>query len=252
VTQFPVASEAIRSRSAATKPAVTVAVTLYNYERFVLECLDSLLRQTQKELEIVVVDDASTDGGLSAVSAWLEAHEREIFAYQVHRHHENMGLPVARNTGFTRASADLVFAMDADNTLYPRAIARCREAIEASGADGAYTQLELFGARSGIGLADFWSRERFQVQNYVDAMALLKKSAWQKVGGYTQLSVSGWEDYDFWCKFVEQGLRCTFVPEILCRYRVHDASMSATVTIPKTHALVIDMSIRHPWLHLHL
>jgi GT2 family glycosyltransferase len=142
--------------------------------------------------------------------------------------------------------------MDADNTIYPRAIARCREAIEVSGADGAYTQLEFFGARTGIGLGDFWSRDRFQIQNYVDAMALVKKSAWQKVGGYTQLSVAGWEDYDFWCKFVEQGLRCTFVPEILCRYRVHDGSMSATQTIPKTDALVVDMSIRHPWLHLHV
>jgi glycosyltransferase involved in cell wall biosynthesis len=252
VTQFPVAFETLRHREATTKPAVTAAVSLYNYERFVLECLDSLINQTEKDLEIVIVDDASTDRGLETVATWLDAHEPEIFAYQLLRHPENMGLPVARNTGFAKASADLVFAMDADNTIYPRAIARCREAVENSGCDGAYTQLELFGARSGIGLADFWSRERFQTKNYVDAMALIKKSAWQKVGGYTQLSVSGWEDYDFWCKFIEHGLRCTFVPEVLGRYRVHDASMSATVTIPKGDALVVDMSIRHPWLNLHL
>jgi glycosyltransferase involved in cell wall biosynthesis len=252
MSQFPVAAESVRVRAPTAKPAVTVAVSLFNYERFVVECLESLLAQTEKEVELVLVDDASSDNGLATVLSWVDAHERDLFAYQILRHKENMGLPVARNTGFTRASADLVFAMDADNTLYPRAVARCRQAIADSGADGAYTQLELFGGRSGIGLADFWSRERFQIQNYVDAMALIKKSAWQKVGGYTQLSASGWEDYDFWCKFVETGLRCTFVPEILCRYRVHEGSMSATQTIPKTSALVVDMSIRHPWLHLHL
>ena len=248
--QFPAPTDVVRERSGASRPSVSVAVTLYNYGRFITECLDSLLNQTLKELEIIVLDDMSTDDGLSRVLAWLEANEPKLFAYQILRHRENMGLPVARNTAFAHAKADLVFAMDADNTIYPRAIARCRDAIEASGADGAYTQLEFYGARRGIGMADFWNRDRFEIQNYVDAMALLRKSAWEKVGGYTQLSVSGWEDYDFWCKFIEHDLRCTFVPEVLCCYRVHENSMSATQTIPKTDALVVDMSIRHPWLKL--
>jgi glycosyltransferase involved in cell wall biosynthesis len=247
---FPVDAEVLRSRAGPDEPAVSAIVTLYNYADYVTACLDSLRAQTQKQLEIVVIDDVSRDNGLSVVSDWLDSHESELFAYQVLRHKINLGLSLARNTAFSRARAPLVFVMDADNELYPRAIARCVEALELSGADGAYTQLEFFGARKGIGDADFWSRERFKHKNYVDAMALVKKTAWRRVGGYAQLGRDGWEDYDFWCKFIEQDLKCVFVPEILCRYRVHGASMSRTQTNPNVEALIVDMSLRHPWLEL--
>jgi hypothetical protein len=70
------------------------------------------------------------------------------------------------------------------------------------------------------------------------------------VGGYTQFSANGWEDYDFWCKFVEHDLHLTFVPEMLCRYRVHGTSMSHTETNPNAPALILSMSLRHPWLEL--
>jgi hypothetical protein len=140
--------------------------------------------------------------------------------------------------------------MDADNLLYPRAIERCMQAMDASGAAGAYTQLEIFGDRTGIGDADFWDCERFKPRNYVDAMALVSKAAWEQVEGYTQLGANGWEDYDFWCKFVEHGLHCAFVPEMLCRYRVHGTSMLHTDTNPNAGKLILDMTVRHPWLEI--
>ena len=59
---------------------------------------------------------------------------------------------------------------------------------------------------------------------------------------------TGWEDYDFWCKFVEHDLSAVFVPEMLCRYRWHGKSMSVTETIPNASTLILEMSLRHPWL----
>lgn len=250
MTLFPTQAAVLRSRQGAKAPAVSVVVTLYNYAKYIEACLDSLARQTQREIEIVIVDDASTDESVEVASHWLDAHEGEVFAYQLVQHKINLGLPLARNTGFAHAKAANVFVMDADNELYPRAISRCREALEGSGADGAYTQLEFFGAHSGIGQADFWSRERFRYGNYVDAMALVRKAAWERVGGYTQLGPNGWEDYDFWCKFIENDMHCVFVPEVLCRYRVHSESMVNTETNPSANALIMDMSLRHPWLEL--
>jgi glycosyltransferase involved in cell wall biosynthesis len=246
---FPRPVRIVRDRPAA-KPAVSVIVTLFNYAKHVEECLDSIASQTQRDMELVIVDDCSTDGGDELVGRWLDANEGGFLGHRLVAHSENMGLSYARNTAFLNASADRVFVMDADNALYPRAIERCMQAMNDSGAAGAYTQLEVFGDRTGLGEADFWSKERFKPKNYVDAMALVSKAAWQKVGGYTQLIANGWEDYDFWCKFVEHGLECTFIAEVLCRYRWHDASMSLTETIPNTGALILQMSIRHPWLEL--
>jgi len=231
-------------------PAVSVIVTLYNYARFVEDCLESIAKQTQDNIELIVIDDCSTDDSLMRVLRWIGLNARKFTGYRIAAHLENMGLAYARNTAFSLARAPRVFVMDADNTLYPRAIERCMQAMNDSGADGAYTQLEIFGDRTGTGDADFWDRERFKPRNYVDAMALVAKTAWEKVDGYHQLGANGWEDYDFWCKFVEHGMHCTFVPEMLCRYRVHGTSMLHTDTNPNAGKLLLEMTIRHPWLEL--
>ena len=245
---FPRPSKIVKEKKGAAK--VAVIVTLYNYAKHVEECLESIAAQTQNGIELVIVDDCSTDDGLDVVLTWLAQNEARFAAYAVIAHTTNMGLPYARNTAFLRASTDRVFVMDADNALYPRAVERCMQAMTQSGAAGAYTQLEFFGERTGLGAADFWSAERLKPRNYIDAMALVSKAAWEEVGGYTQLTANGWEDYDFWCKFVEHDLRCTYIPEILCRYRTHATSMSHTETNPNAGSLILQMSIRHPWLNL--
>ncbi len=245
---FPRPLQIVREQTTAIPPQVTVIVTLFNYAHHVEDCLDSIARQTQSDLELIVVDDASTDDGLMRVLRWIDNNARKFTALRVAAHLENMGLSYARNSAFALAAAPAVFVMDADNMLYPRAIERCLQAMTSGNSAGAYTQLELFGDRTGLGLADFWSQERFTTKNYIDAMAIVSKAAWEKVGGYTQLASDGWEDYDFWCKFVEHGFECTYVPEILCRYRTHQTSMSHTQTNPNAAALILEMAIRHPWL----
>jgi glycosyltransferase involved in cell wall biosynthesis len=246
---FPRPVRIVREKQTA-KPAVSVVVTLYDYARYVEDCLTSIVRQTQQGIELIVVDDESNDAGLNVVLAWLDRNESALAGYKIIAHTENMGLAYARNTAFEHASAERVFVMDADNALHPRAIARCMQAMNESAAAGAYTQLEFFGEFQGIGDADFWSKDRFKRKNYIDAMALVSKAAWAKVGGYTQLIANGWEDYDLWCKFVEHDLKCAFVPEILCRYRIHGSSMSRNETNPNAGALILQMSLRHPWLEL--
>jgi GT2 family glycosyltransferase len=122
------------------------------------------------------------------------------------------------------------------------------EALKVSRQAGAYSQLELFGDRAGVGIADVWEPEKFGQGNYIDAMALVTKSAWADVGGYSYMDVSGWEDFDFWCKFVRAGLRCVYVPEMLCRYRIHGKSMMRTETMPRLERLRQEMVLRHPWV----
>jgi glycosyltransferase involved in cell wall biosynthesis len=237
--------------SGGQKPAqpdtVTVCVSLYNYASFIAECLASVLNQLHQNLELIVVDDASSDESLQFAHAWLLAHGNSFSRVQLVRHLRNQGLAEARNTGFLCARTGYVFVLDADNALYPRAIARLYEALRSGEFEAAYTQLEFFGAERRLGLADIWSRELLAMGNYVDAMALVSKAAWKAVGGYSHIE-GGWEDYDFWCKFIEHGLNAVYVPEILCRYRVHSASMLRTETHRAYDELVVRMIKRHPWL----
>jgi SAM-dependent methyltransferase len=87
--------------------------------------------------------------------------------------------------------------------------------------------------------------------NYIDAMALVAKEAWVTAGGYDHVRF-GWEDYDFWCRLAEIGLRGIHVTETLAEYRVHGSSMiRSTTTQPENMRILMnDMSRRHPWLAL--
>ena len=228
---------------------VSVAVSLFNYANFIDEALDSVAAQTHRRLELIVVDDASTDASADAAHAWLEDNAGRFERVLLLRHRENQGLSQARNTAFEQARAEAVFVLDADNVLYPRAIARLLEAMEDSGAAVAYSQLEWFGAVSRLGYADVWDGELFKPANYVDAMALVSRDAWSTIGGYRHLDI-GWEDFEFWCRCVEQGLEGVFVPEVLCRYRIHAASMLRTETDPRTLRIATRLMSLHPWLRL--
>jgi glycosyltransferase involved in cell wall biosynthesis len=235
---------------AVSEDTVTAAVSLYNYAEFLPETLDSIRAQRHPPLDLIVVDDASTEESSVRVARdWLTAHAGRFGRASLLRHLRNQGLAEARNTAFGYARSDLVFVIDADDLIYPRAIGRLVQAIRDTGFGAAYTQLEFFGSEHRLGDADVFNKEWLRTGNYIDATSLVSKRAWQAVGGYTHIE-GGWEDYDFWCKFVEQGISAAYVPEILCRYRQHPKSMMKTETSAADKALRVQITLRHPWLEL--
>jgi glycosyltransferase involved in cell wall biosynthesis len=235
--------------SGASAP-VTVCVSLHQYADYIVECLESVRAQTLDDVSLIVVDDHSRDGGERRVHEWLKAHGGRFASAELLRHERNLGLAPARNTAIGRARSPYVFVLDADNGLYPRALERLYAVVEETGAPFAYSILERFGDEQGLLCCEDWSRERLAQGNYIDAMALLRRSTWEAVGGYRQMRFSGWEDYDFWCRCAEAGLDGRALPEILCRYRVHSRSMrrSATDTLREHLALCDEMREAHPWI----
>ena len=214
----------------------------------VCEALDSVRAQHLPDIDLVVVDDCSVDGGDAVVTAWMERHASRFGRCVLARHSANAGLASARNQAFALAATPYVFVLDADNQLYPRCLHRCLDLAERTDADAVYTLIEIFGDEQGIMGTDLWSPESLSRQNYIDAMALFRRSAWQVVGGYRRMPAQGWEDYDLWLKFSEAGLLVHRLPEILCRYRKHHRSMlvSETNTADKIHQLHDNMRLHHP------
>ena len=94
------------------EPRVSVVVPLYNKEPYIGRALDSILAQTLAEIEVIVVDDGSTDGGAGVVSARRDPRVRLI-------RQDNAGPGAARNRGVREARADLVGWLDADDSWEP-------------------------------------------------------------------------------------------------------------------------------------
>ncbi|MCL2095028.1 glycosyltransferase [Candidatus Saccharibacteria bacterium] len=116
-------------------PLVSVIVPVYDVERYVKQCLDSISNQTYKNIEIIVVDDGTTDraGEIADECAKKDGRIRVI-------HQENGGLSVARNTGYDAAGGEYVVFVDSDDTLAPEYIEYMLRIIESTKTDVAMSE----------------------------------------------------------------------------------------------------------------
>jgi hypothetical protein len=222
----------------AATPEVSVVVTLFNYAGVVPETIESIVASQDVVFEIVIVDDHSTDDGRAVVRGLIDRHPDvpiRLVGSDVNR-----GLPAARNLAFEHARADKVMVMDADNLVYPTALRRLADALDADPtAAFAYSMLEEFGLRPGVRSAMGWNPEWLCEANYIDAQAMLRRSTWERHGGYLvdDELVFGWEDWELWLRLAAHGEHGVHVPEMLGRYRVQPGSMLSTTNLVADHML---------------
>lgn len=230
---------------------VTVVVPLYNYERYVLQALESAAAQTLLDIDLIVIDDCSTDQSLLVVVEWCKANKDRFNRLLVLQNAINSKLGPTRNVGFDAAETPYVITLDADNRLLPGCAEKCLEAAQRSAAAFVYPLITTFGAETFLMGDKPYDPARFIGGNFIDAMALISKGVWAGVGGYENVP-HGWEDYEFWCKLAERGL--VGVPEggdaPLAEYRIHAASMlrqhtNVEVNLARTTAYLQE---RHPWV----
>jgi glycosyltransferase involved in cell wall biosynthesis len=245
------ASEVLFRRDRGQDAAVTVILPVFRYADYLGEALASVAAQSLSAIDLVVVDDASPDDSVEMARDWMARNEARFNRVTLVRHQVNSGLGFARNSGFAAAETQFVLPLDADNRLRPNCCEVLWRRLSAGRAAFAYPAIQQFGTKSEIFGTEAFSSLRLQTGNYIDAMALVRKSAWALAGGYDHIA-SGWEDFDFWCRLVERGAFGLSVPEVLADYRVHGDSMLHRVTDKSDirAALVRDLARRHPWLDL--
>ena len=232
----------------AAAPEVSVVVSLYNYAAVVVDTLSSVAASDDINFELIVVEDHATDDSRAVVQRFIDDHP--TVPMTLIAKDANAGLAAARNTGFEHARAPLVMVMDADNTIYPTCLRKLADALgDNPEVDAAYAILEDFGDQRNIRSALAWDVGRLCRANYIDAQAMLRKTAWQRLGGYRADDdlVYGWEDWDLWLRLAAKGGRAMLVTQILGRYRVQHGSMIALTNLATDDAIAA-MRIRYPTL----
>lgn len=215
-------------------PRVTVIVPLYNDGEVVVEALDSVVESTYARWEIVVVDDASENDSGRFVREWMDAYpERRC---RMVRHEVNAGLSRARNTGAGLARGELLLMLDSDNRLRRLGMERMVAALDDHPtAAFAYGFLDKFSDDEAVGLVSrfAWEPERFRQGNFIDALALIRRSTLARFGGYSEDSrlALGLEDYDLWARFAEAGEFGVFLRNFVASYRVGHSSMVSITSI---------------------
>jgi glycosyltransferase involved in cell wall biosynthesis len=231
--------------------AVTVVVPLYNYEAHIIDALNSIEMQTLDPLDLIVVDDQSTDNSASIAVRWAHQNFSRFNRLVVLRNTINIGLGLTRNVGFDAAETKYIMAVDADNKLHSSCCEVLLKAAEDTGAAFAYSKLQQFGDADLLMGTNPFSAQRFVIGNYIDAMALIAKDAWAACGGYNYMRL-GWEDYELWCRLIANGYWGTQVDDVLAYYRVHNRSMRVTSTNLYDNRVKLSkfMNFRHPWLRM--
>lgn len=199
-----------------------VVITVFNYGRFLAECIESVLRQTLPAAEIVVVDDGSTDD-----TAEVAARYKGLVRYHLQG---NQGVAAARNNGVRLTTAPFVVCLDADDRLGSRYIEAVQETLAADYGHGiAYTGLGLIRPDGSVS-ENVWKGEfnwewqasaAMPPHTTIPTAATFTRRAFERVGGYRQYYAPG-EDAEFYTRLLAAGftaVRSTTSP--LIEYRDH-------------------------------
>ncbi|EKQ68989.1 glycosyl transferase [Leptolyngbyaceae cyanobacterium JSC-12] len=206
-------------------PTVSVIMPCYNQGQFIDEAVDSVLAQTFSDFEIIVINDGSTD---PATTQLLQAYEKPKL---VVLHTENSGPASARNQGIARSQGRYILPLDADDRIAPTFLEKAVPILEADPNVGiVYSQAELFGSRDGRFDLPTYSFPEILLGNMIFNTSLYRKADWEKVGGYQENMVWGWEDYDFWLSLIELGRDVVQISEVLYFHREVPNSRSQQMT----------------------
>lgn len=229
-----------RSWLVRTPPLVSVIVPCYNYGRYLHDCIASLIGghtdlgdhpgQTVQSLEIIIVDDASTDNS-AEIGAALADDWKGIRFYGLS---ENVGTARALNYGIERAAGQYITFLSADDMREPDSLEKLVRACEEHPHSFAYDDVQMFGAGKRLRP---WRMQEYDFEllltkNHVHAGILYPRQAWVEAGGYPPQMNDGREDWAFNLALGQKGWCGVHVRHYGYLYRREGQNRSLTNTTP--------------------
>jgi len=212
-------------------PRVSVVIPTYNCERFLKRTIDSALRQTYRDFEVIIVDDGSTDETQSLVATYGDV-VRSVYQ-------SNQGVSAARNAALSRATGEFIAYLDADDLWHPEKLANQVEYLDAHPACGfIHTEVSVIDEQDkiiharfnqetgrpvpqGKCVRDILSRSHIQTLTVVE-----RRVVFDDVGDF-DLRLSVAEDYLHWIRIVLKGYEIGYLSEPLGNYRWRAGSLTS-------------------------
>ncbi len=202
---------------------VSIIIPAYNAVKYIKEAVDSALGQTHKNIEVIVVDDGSTDSTKKILEPYIAAR-KIIYIYQT-----NKGLAGARNAGIKNSSGKYIAFLDADDLFLPEKVAEQVGILEKNAGYGVcYSDLLHFDEKGNV----YHHRYKYpsgdvlepllrkQLINPLTVMA--RRDLFEKYG-YFDEKLRRSEDWDMWLRWAHAGVKFYYLDKILARYRIRSA-----------------------------
>ena len=207
------------------KPIVAIVLPSYNGARYIEESIDSVLRQTFPDWELILVNDGSTDRTRDIMEAYAAKDGR----IRVIHNDPNQRLPRSLNIGFRQARGKYLTWTSDDNRYLPRAIEVMVQALDADpAAPMVSAEMECIDESGAvIGGYPVYEDHLIWAEDLVGACFMYRREALVKVGEYDPAKVYV-EDYDYWLRLRVAMGEIKRVPDLLYQYRRHGESLTAT------------------------
>lgn len=203
------------------KTLVSVIIPSYNCGKFLFEAYESVLKQTYRDIEIIIVDDNSTDPESSEILTSIEKQGKARVFYL----DKNHGVAYVRNLAIKNSKGKYILPLDCDDKIHEQYLEKATSILEKNDEIKiVYPDVIIFGKYD-----DFWNLPDFDlkkllIKNYIHNSSVFRKSDFDKTNGYDE-ELKGLEDWDLWISILETTRGKAFhLPEKLFYYRIRENS----------------------------
>lgn len=206
-------------------PLISVIVPCYNQGQYLDECLQSVLDQTYKNWECIIVNDGSPDNTEDVAKKWTEKDARFKYLYK-----ENGGLSSARNAGINMALGKWILPLDSDDRIETSYLEQAVPLFKKN-CTIITGKVEFFGERSGKWQLPLFSYKNLLLENIIVCTSFFQKDDWFNVGGYDENMKMGFEDWEFWIRILNGKQEKLYTIDKVCfYYRIKKKSMIIETT----------------------
>ncbi len=229
---------------------VSIIIPCYNQAEYVAEAIESALNQTYKNIEIVVINDASKDNSSEVIRSYVNKHSNIIFLDEK----DNKGVVKSRNLAISQCSGVYILPVDADDKIDPTF---CEKSVKILDKDNdiriVYSKIQFFGHLNKEFKLETFNPDRIIFNNCIPNTAMYRKSDFLSVGGYHDYMKDGWEDWNMWLSILEiapNKEKCAYkIDEKLYLYRQFESGTRSDFKLKKQNELFVNMIVNHPSLY---
>lgn len=228
------------------KPDISVIMSVYNGETYLKEAIESVIKQTFKNWELIIINDCSTDSTGEMLAEFASMDER----IKVHTNEVNLKLPTSLNKAISLCSGKYIARMDADDICLPERFEKQYKFMEEN-SDIALSSCRFLTVKNGVyasggagGRCDFEAlKAMLLVVNPILHPGVIAKADVMKKYNYdTTLTCT--EDLELWTRMVMENQKIQIIPECLLIYRLHDKQITST-TLERQHTEVLKIEQKY-------
>jgi len=194
---------------------ISVIIPTYNHGKFLEEAIRSVHELNDDRIEIIIVDDGSSEWESQQISKELQLQGYSVFI------RENAGVAASRNFGIRKAKGKYIIPLDADNRILPPYIKEGLQILESNPELAVvFGDAQIFGEKGGT-----WENHAVQLdeiifENYIDNCTIFRKEAWESVNGYDENApFHTREDWFFWLALLDKGWKFHYLKAFCFEYR---------------------------------